>query len=343
MSGHLEMAARQTLAPDAYHFIAGAADDGLTRKANRAAWEQVQIRPRRLVDVSEIDTGVELFGMRYDSPIMLAPVGNQQKIHADGELATARAAAARKHLLIAAQMANASVGEIAEAGGPLWFQIYPSANRDFMLWLAEQAQAAGCQALVLTIDGPTRGNHEAERWFAMHRDRSVPAARGRLANFEGFDGRAGIGDASFTWDDVSQLQEQIPLPLLLKGIVTAEDARLCRRAGVDGLIVSNHGGRQEGNGRGTADVLPEIAEVIDGRIPILLDGGIRRGADAFKALAMGADAVCVGRPYLWGLGAFGEDGVNKCLQILQKELERTMRYSGTPTLSDITPAHIWRA
>ncbi|MBT8422401.1 MAG: alpha-hydroxy-acid oxidizing protein [Gammaproteobacteria bacterium] len=339
---HLDRAARAAMTPEAYHFVAGAADDGLTRDANRAAWERVRIRPRRLVDVSEITTDVELLGDRYESPVILAPAGNQLKVHADGEMATARAAAAEGHLLIAAQMADTRISEMAAAGGPLWFQLYPTKQREFMLWLAEQASNAGCRALVLTIDGPTRGNHEAERWFTMHRDKSVPRSRARLANFEGYDGRAGVGDPTFSWDDVQWLTEQVALPLFLKGIVTHEDARLCRRAGVAGLIVSNHGGRQEGNGRGTAEVLPEIVAAVDGRMPVLLDGGIRRGADVFKALAMGADAVCIGRPYLWGLGAFGEAGVSKCLQILQSELERTMRYAGTPALGDISPVHIQR-
>lgn len=339
---HLDQAAQRTLSPEAYHFIVGAADDGSTKRANRAVYETVRIRPRRLVDVSSLDTSVKLFGRRYASPIMLAPVGNQQKLHVDGERATARAAAARKHLLVAAQMSNFSVADIAAAGGDLWFQMYPSSNREFMVWLANQAQAAGCSALLLTIDGPGRGNHEAARWFAAHRVRTQGGPRMRMGNFEGFEGPAAIGDAAFTWDDVAWLKEQVQLPLLLKGIVTAEDARLCRRYGIDGVVVSNHGGRQEGNGRGTLAVLPEVVKALRGRMPVLVDGGIRRGADAFKALALGADAVCVGRPYLWGLGAFGEAGVAKCLRILQAELERTMRFAGTPTLADITPEHVWR-
>lgn len=278
------------------------------------------------------------------------------RIHAEGELATARgAAAAGGHLLIAAQMSNASVEEIVaefEVSGGAgtdagvtasrpWLQLYPSPNPEFTDFLAARAAAAGCGALVLTIDGPARGNHEAERWFALHRDRNQRQERNRLGNFEGFSGRSGIGAPAFTWDDVVALRKRVTLPLLLKGIVTAEDARLCRQHGVDGIIVSNHGGRQEGNGRGTFDVLPEVVAAIDGRMPVLIDGGVRRGADVFKALALGADAVCVGRPYLWGLGAFGEAGVAKSLTILQTELERTMRYAGTPTLEDIRRDYVY--
>jgi len=338
----LDQVARQTLSPDAYHFIVGASDDGVTKRANRSAYEAVKLRPRRLIDVSKLDTSVELFGQRYASPIMLAPAGNQQKVHVDGELATARAASARGHVLIAAQMSNYSVAEIAAVGGDLWFQMYPSPNRQFMLWLSRQAAEAGCSALVLTIDGPTRGNHEAARWFAAHRVRGQGGARVRMGNFSGYDGPTGIGDPAFTWKDIAWLRDNVDLPLVLKGIVTAEDARLCRKYGVDGVVVSNHGGRQEGSGRGSLEVLPEVVKTLRGRIPVLVDGGVRRGSDAFKALALGADAVCIGRPYLWGLGAFGEEGVAKCLRILQAELERTMRYAGAPMLSDISQRHVWR-
>jgi len=339
---HLDQAASRRLSAEAYHFIVGAADDGQTKRANRQAYEDVRIRPRRLVDVSKLDTHIELFGQRYPSPIILAPAGNQQKLHADGELATARAAAASNHLMIAGQMSNFSIEAIREAGAACWFQLYPSPNREFMLHLAGRAQAAGCGALVLTIDGPGRGNREAERWFAMHRDKTQPRARASLGNFTGFPGPKGIGDPAFDWATVERLRAQVELPLLLKGIVTREDARLASKLGVDGVIVSNHGGRQEGNGRATLDVLPEIAAELSGRMPLLVDGGIRRGADVFKALALGANAVCVGRPYLWGLGAFGQAGVEKCLRILDAEFERTMKLAGTATLADITAEHIWR-
>jgi len=317
---HLDQAAARRLSREAYHFIVGAADDGSTKAANRAAYEAVRIRPRRLVDVSKLDTGLELLGTSLDSPILLAPAGNQMMLHAEGELATARAAVKRGHLMIAGQMANFSVGEIGASGVANWFQMYPSASREFMLHLAAQARS----------------------WFAAHRDKSQARPRTRLGNFEGFDGKKGVGDAAFTWQDVDWLAERAGLPIVLKGIVTAEDARLSLRHNVAGIIVSNHGGRQQGSGRGTLEVLPEVVSKIKGRIPVLMDGGIRRGSDAFKALALGADAVCVGRPYLWGLGAFGQAGVDKCLRILQSELENTMKFAGTRSLTDISPEHVWR-
>lgn len=340
---HLDQAASRRLSREAYHFIVGAADDGSTKAANRAAFEAVRIRPRRLVDVSKLDTSLELFDARLESPILLAPAGNQMLLHEEAELATARAAFKRKHVMIAGQMANFPIDEIAATGVSNWFQIYPSASREFMLYLAEQARAAGSTALVLTVDGPGRGNHEAARWFAVHRDKSQARPRARLGNFESFEGKKGVGDASFSWQDVDWLAERVGLPVVLKGIVTAEDARLCRRHNVAGVIVSNHGGRQEGNGRGTLEVLPEVAGVIKGRLPVLMDGGIRRGSDVFKALALGADAVCVGRPYLWGLGAFGQAGVEKSLRILQSEFENTMKFAGCAGLGDITREHVWES
>jgi 4-hydroxymandelate oxidase len=337
----LDQLARSKLPPDAYHFIAGAADDGQSKHANLAAYKKVSLRPRRLVDVSNIDMSVELFGRRYGSPIVLAPVGDQQKINAGGELLTARAALRQASLMICSTMTNASIGEIASVGGAYWFQLYPSTNREFMKKLMDDAKAAGCDTIVLTVDGPTRGNHEAARWFALTRDKTQPRRQVRLGNFENYTGRKGIGDPSLSWDDLAWFRDNTSLNFVLKGIVTREDANLCRKYGVDGVIVSNHGGRQEGSGRGTLDVLPEIVKQLKGRMPILMDGGIRRGSDAYKALALGADAVGIGRPYLWGLGAYGQQGVDKCLTILNGELKRTMQFAGATNLAAINTETIY--
>lgn len=338
---HLDQVAQRTLPRDVYHFIAGASDDGATNRANINAYARRNLRPRRLVDVSRIDTTVTLFGKSVASPILLAPVGDQQRIHVDGELATARAAAREQSLMVCSMLTNFSISEIAAIQGEYWFQLYPSTNRKFMRELLDAAAAAGCGGIVLTVDGPTRGNHEAEQWFRLTRDRSLPSRQTRLGNLERIEGPKGIGDPTFTWSDLAWFRDNTSLPLLLKGIVTRADAQLCRKYGMDGVIVSNHGGRQEGNGRGTLDVLPEIATELKGRMPVLIDGGIRRGSDVFTALALGADAVCIGRPYLWGLGAFGQPGVEKALAILQAELIRTMIYAGTPSLAAINKDYVW--
>lgn len=337
----LDRIAQTTLPRDVYHFISGASDDGAANRANIEAYAKCKLRPRRLVDVSSIDTRITLFGKEYPSPVLLAPAGDQQRIHPDGEMATARAAADQRSLMICSMLTSFSIGEIASVPGNYWLQLYPSPNRTFMSKLLSDAAQAGCTAVVLTVDGPTRGNHEAEQWFRLHRDPQSAATRTRLGNLENFKGARGIGDPAFTWDDLAWLRENTSLPVLLKGIMTAEDAELCRKYAIDGVIVSNHGGRQEGNSRGTLEVLPEIVRELKDRMPVLIDGGIRRGSDVFTALALGADAVCIGRPYLWGLGAFGQPGAEKALTILQAELVRTMIYAGTSSLAAINKDYIW--
>jgi isopentenyl diphosphate isomerase/L-lactate dehydrogenase-like FMN-dependent dehydrogenase len=241
--------------------------------------------------------------------------------------------------MICSTMTNYSVGEIAAAGrGPHWFQLYPSANRAFMKKLIDDAEAAGCRVVVLTIDGPTLGNREAERWFrGQGGNESV-----RLGNFENFSGPTPIGDSSLTWDIMNWLRANTRMKIVLKGIVTREDAALAVKHRVDGIIVSNHGGRQAESNRGTLESLPEVLDGADGRIPVLIDGGFRRGTDVFKALAIGAKAVCIGRPYLWGLGAFGEEGVDRVIRILQSEFKRIMQFAGTTSVDAITADYLTR-
>ncbi len=335
----LKAVARARLAPPVWHFIASAADDGKTLRANRAVMDEWQIRVRRLVDVSRIDTSLELLGERLPTPIVIAPIGNQLSIHPDAELASARATARHGNLMVASTVSSMPVEEIAAAAtGPLWFQLYASRDKGLMRFLLQRAEAAACRTLVLTVDSPTRGNREAERWFAPQLDRS----RMRLGNFENYPGGPRIGDPTLSWEIVSWLRENTSMRIVLKGIVTAEDAELCVRHGVDGLIVSNHGGRQEESGRGTLACLPEVVAAA-GELPVLIDGGFRRGTDLFKALALGAQAICIGRPCLWGLGAFGEPGVRRVLALLQAELERIMRFAGTRRLAEIGPEHLVRA
>jgi isopentenyl diphosphate isomerase/L-lactate dehydrogenase-like FMN-dependent dehydrogenase len=341
----MQRAAQKVLDLPTWHFIASGADDQRTLDANRAAFDDWQMRVRRLVDVSRIDTSLKLLGQNLSSPILLAPVGAQQTIHADGELATMRAASERGHLMIASTVTSSSIGEIRAAGtSPLWFQLYASPDQGLMRHLLAAAESAGCLAVALTVDSPTRGNRIGERWFAQHPTGVDSARKGppKMGNFEGYKGPARIGDPALTWAIVDWLRANTRLPILLKGIVTREDATLAVRARVDGLIVSNHGGRQEESGRGTLECLPEVVAAVDGRMPVLIDGGIRRGTDIFKALALGATAVCVGRPYLFGLGAFGEKGVARVLAILDSELQRSMQFAGTISTAAIKPAYLQR-
>jgi isopentenyl diphosphate isomerase/L-lactate dehydrogenase-like FMN-dependent dehydrogenase len=333
----MQRVAQKVLDLETWHFIVNGSDDQRTLEANRTAFGAWQIRVRRLVDVSHIDTGIELFGQKLPTPILLAPVGSQQTIRADGEPATMRGASASGHLMIASTMTGSSIADIRAAGtAPLWFQLYASPDQGFMRHLLAVAEAADCRAIALTVDSPTRGNREGERWFARSATRKGPV---RAGNLEGYKGPRRVGDPAMTWAIVDWLRANTRLPILLKGIVTREDTELAVRRQVDGIIVSNHGGRQEESGRGSLECLPEVVAAVDGRMPVLMDGGIRRGTDVFKALALGATAVCVGRPYLFGLAAYGEKGVAKVLAILDSELRRAMQFAGTPTVEAIKP--VW--
>lgn len=338
----IERVARAKLGLPTIHFIVNGADDGKTLQANRDAFDAWAIRVRRLVDVSRIDTRLTVLGQALDVPLVLAPVGNQQQIHADGELASARAAREAGHLMVASTVSNFSVGEIAREAGPLWFQLYPSTDRQLTRKLVGDAEQAGCRVLVVTVDSNTRGNREGERWWS--RVAGGPAEGGRsalrLGNFEGYAGPPRVGDVALNWDSLDWIRAQTRMKLVLKGIVTREDALLAVERGIDGLVVSNHGGRQEESLRATLDCLPEVVEAVAGRMPVLIDGGFRRGTDIFKALALGASAVCIGRPYLWGLGAFGEEGVRRVLVILREELKRIMQFAGTTSLDAIKRSYV---
>lgn len=338
----IERVARQTLSLPVIHYIVNGADDGKTLQANRDAFDAWAIRVRRLVDVSHIDLGTRLLGEQLPCPVILAPVGNQQSIHAAGELATARAARAAGQLMIASTVSNASVGAIAREAGPLWFQLYASPDQRLMEKLLRDAESAGCRVLVLTVDSNTRGNREGEAWWA--RVAGGPAA-GRqpalpLGNFADYDGPPRVGYVALDWSIIDWLRARTSMKLVLKGIVTREDTALAVERGVDGIIVSNHGGRQEESLRSTLASLPEVVEAAAGRIPVLVDGGFRRGTDIFKALALGASAVCIGRPYLWGLGAYGEEGVDRVLAILREELRRIMQFAGTTALAAINRSYL---
>ena len=330
----LQAAAEDRLSEAAHAYLEGGADDMRTILANRAGFHELQIRARRLVDVSRVDTSVAIFGRSLASPIFLAPVGFQGFFHPAGELATARAAAHRQHRMIVSSVSTFSVAEIASAGGAeVWFQLYPTPNRTVTRGLLRRAESAGCRVVVLTVDTPVLGNRERH---ATTLARLLAGGEMRMGNYEGLIGDETINDPSMTWDMVGWLKDNTSMRVVLKGIVTHEDAALAVQHGADGLIVSNHGGRQLESDRATIACLPEVIEAVHGRMPVLVDGGIRRGTDVFKALALGATAVCIGRPYCWGLAAFGESGVAQALDLLQAELVRDMQLAGTPDIASIT-------
>ena len=337
----LRAAAGRVLEADVRDYLEGGAEDERTLARNRRGFERLALRPRRLVDVSTVDTSLELYGERLASPLLVAPIGFQGVFHPDAECATARGASRGGHRMVVSTVSTRSVEDVAEAaGGRVWFQLYPTDDRRLTAKLLRRAEAAGCTVCFLTVDTPVFGNREhggAKLTSLMH--------GGRLGNFDGgFDPElvrpASTVDASLDWGIVEWLRGQTSMRLVLKGIVTAEDAALAVERGVDGVAVSNHGGRQEDAGRGAIDCLPEVVEAVRGRVPVFFDSGVRRGVDALMALALGADAVLVGRPWVWGLAAFGAPGVARAFEVLQGELETALRLVGAPTLAHLSRAHV---
>jgi isopentenyl diphosphate isomerase/L-lactate dehydrogenase-like FMN-dependent dehydrogenase len=350
-----EAVARQKLPPAHFAFMATGVDDDGTLRANRDGFARYQLRARRLVDVRTIDMSVSLFGTTWDSPIVLAPVSAQKAFHPDGEAATARAARARQHLQILSTMSSTSVEEVnAARGEPVWYQLYPTDHWPVGRALVKRAEAAGCKAVVLTVDLQGGSNREAQARGQRRDSRqcsachpsgplgssldNVNAMVARKPMFAGLDISAvrSAQPLDMNWDIVKRLRDATSMRVIVKGIVTSEDAALAVQHGADGVIVSNHGGRAEESGRGTIESLPEVVEGAAGRIPVLVDGGFRRGTDVLKALALGARAVCIGRPQVWGLAAFGQAGVEAVLDILRRELITIMRQTGVVRLSEIS-------
>lgn len=341
-----EAVARNNLTLAHYVYMASGADDGATVAANRSGFEKIQLRVRRLVDVREVDTSVELFGTRHAFPIVLAPCGTQLAFHPEGELATARASGSRDCLQIMSTVSSFGVEDVnAHRGAPVWYQLYPTEKWEVTEGLVRRAEAAGCPAIAVTVDVPVVNREAIARFRRDTNPECLPCHRpglefstSRRPMFDGLD-ISGLSSTSraqnLTWDFVDRLRDFTTARLLLKGIVTREDASLAVEHGVDGIIVSNHGGRAENSSRGAIESLPEVVDAVAGRIPVLVDGGFRRGVDVFKALAIGADAVCIGRPYLWGLSAFGQEGVETVLDLLRRELVVTMQQAGTTSLDAI--------
>jgi isopentenyl diphosphate isomerase/L-lactate dehydrogenase-like FMN-dependent dehydrogenase len=342
----LDKVAQQHMPHMAYDYYAGGAEDEVTLRENRAAFEQIALRPRMLVDVSAIDTSTTVLGQRVAAPILIAPTAMHRLGHPEGELATARGAGAAETLMVVSTLATSSLEDVAAAASaPLWFQLYVYKDREITRALVERAKAAGYTALCVTVDAPHSGRRERD----AHNRFALPPELA-LANFSGPDMSmmpqqdsgsalptyiAKMMDLALTWKDIAWFRSVAEMPVLIKGIVTAEDARLAVEHGADGIIVSNHGGRQLDTTIATIRALPEVVEAADGRAEVYLDGGVRRGTDVLKALALGAQAVLLGRPILWGLALDGSAGVERVLRMLRYEMEEVMLLAGCPTIASI--------
>ena len=343
-----EEAARRVVPPAHWGYMASGTEDDLTLRANVEGFKHIQLRPRRLIDVSKPDLSTEVLGQKMVMPIYVSPVGSQRAFHAQGELATARAARAKGVTMGLSSVTTYSVEDIAkELGTPPWYQLYMPLKWDETERLVKRVEAAGCPMLLWTVDLLGGRNTPTMTRFARQDTRNCvschtggPGTPIHRPMYEGLDGRYNPPQA--TWEWVGRLKKLSKMKLFLKGLDSAEDAKLAVEHGADGIIVSNHGGRAADTLRATIDCLPEVVTAVNGRIPVFVDGGFRHGTDVYKALASGAKAVGIGRPYIWGLSAFGQEGVEKVLDIFRAELTLVMRQMGTPTVKDITAARIAR-
>jgi len=334
-----EAAAVRTLDPPARAYYFGGAGDEITLRDNAAAWQRLAIRPRVLVGVAERDMSVTLLGERREHPLVIAPMAVHALAHPDGELATARAAAATDTVMCISTFASRSVEAVsAETPSiPPWFQLYAFNDRGVTRELIARAETAGCEALVVTVDLPVRPIREREQRSPITADLGHVPATMTSAQF------IALIEADLTWNDIERFASESSLPVIVKGILAPEDARLAAQHGARGVVVSNHGGRQLDTAVATADALPAIVQVLAGEIDVLVDGGIRRGTDVLKALALGAQAVMVGRPVLWGLAASGADGTQRVLEILLSELDTALALAGAPRTSDLDSSLLMRA
>jgi 4-hydroxymandelate oxidase len=340
-----EALARERVDPAIWAYLAGGSADELTLRENREAFAQRKLYPRVLADFTGANTRVELFGRTFPHPILIAPTAFHRLIHPQGELATVLGAAAMEAGMVVSTQASISLEDVAAtARSPLWFQLYIQSDRGFTGELIRRAEAAGYEALVITVDAPVNGlrNREQRAGFRLPPGVEPVNLRGltpSAACSSVFDPAYESGLPK--WKDLAWLKEQTRLPVLLKGVLAAEDAAKALEAGVDGLIVSNHGGRTLDTVPSTLEALPRVTDQVAGRVPVLMDGGIRRGTDILKAIALGADAVMIGRPVLHGLAAAGATGVAHVLKILRGELEVAMLLSGRPTLAAIDRSVLW--
>ncbi len=343
-----ERLAAETLPPGPYGFFAGGAGDEITLADNLAAWRRWQVRPRVLVDVASRDPGTVLLGRARPHPVLVAPTAFHRLAHPDGELASGRAARDTGTVMCLSTFSTVGAAELAEAvpGGTRWFQLYVFRDRGVTRAMVEAAAAAGYEALVVTVDLPVLGRRERDvrSGFVIEEPTAVPGlTAGGVTRPLPLTEMALLIDPTLTWADLAWLVEMSPLPVLVKGVLTAEDAALAVAHGAAGVIVSNHGGRQLDGVPASADALPEVVERVGEAADVLVDGGVRRGTDVLKALALGARAVLVGRPVLWGLAVAGETGVRRVLELLLAELDTALALAGAPRASVLDRAWLRRA
>lgn len=353
----LEALARERLSREAYDYYVGGAGEEVTLRENRAAYDRLGIAYRVLVDVSRRELATSVLGQPVSMPVLVAPTAFHRLATPEGEVATARAASAAGTIMILSTLSNSPIEDVvAAASGPVWFQLYVYRDREATEGLVRRAEAAGCRALVLTADAPLLGRRERDirNGFRLPPGLTVanllPEGYGKVPPAAGDSGLAAyfasLLDPALTWRDVAWLRSLTAMPIVVKGIVRPDDALRAAEAGAAGVVVSNHGGRQLDTSPATIDVLPEVADALAARgheIEVLMDGGIRRGTDVLKALALGARAVLVGRPVLWGLAAGGEAGAALALRLLRDELDLAMALAGTPRLADVTRDLVRRA
>jgi isopentenyl diphosphate isomerase/L-lactate dehydrogenase-like FMN-dependent dehydrogenase len=334
-----EAAARKALPPAHWGYLTTGVDDDATLRANREGFSHYQLRARRLVDTTKIDTSVDLYGTKWETPIVLAPSGTL--FHPEGPLPVARAAQKQKTLQVLGgfQERNRPIQEVMDArGGPVWYQLYASQDWTTTEQTVKRIERAGCPVLVWTVD--ILGGRNLNTAQRLRRLDTRQCMSCHTTDPQVRPGQA--GQNTLTWETLRRLKNTTPMKILVKGIETSEDAELCVRYGADGVIVSNHGGRATYTGRATIDCLPEVVQAVRGRIPVLVDGGFRRGSDVFKALALGARAICIGRPYMWGVAAFGQPGVETVLAILRREFNLVMAQCGRQSISEINASSIVR-
>ncbi len=342
-----EAAAREKLPQTAYDYYRSGANDEITLRENHAAYERIQLHPRVLKDISKPDLSTRILGQDIAMPILVAPTAFHRMAHPEGEVATVRAAGEAKTIMIFSTLSNSSFEEVMpEATGPVWFQLYVYKDREATLSLVQRAESQGCKAIAVTVDAQVWGRRERDikNRFRLPKGLSIknlmPTGQEQMPKEKGESGLAAYVawqfDPTLSWKDIDWLCARSKIPVLLKGVLHPGDARLAIDHGAAGVIVSNHGARQLDTVPATIDALPAIVEAVDGKIEVLIDGGIRRGTDVFKAIALGAKAVAVGRPIIWGLAVDGQAGAKRILDLLRKDFELTMKLCGCTSIQEIT-------